>query len=329
MNTTKFSVIVPVYNAEEHLCRCLDSIVRQTYTDIEIILIDDGSTDSSGNICNEYAEKDKRILVVHKENNGVAEARNDGIKKANGDYIIFIDNDDYIEHESCEQFNKMLVLYPETEVMECGFKVIDYLKNGTILLRADKKEGGYFTGRDLLKGQLSVNAWDRGPWAHIYQRDFLLHNNLLFIKRPIDDDLYWKTRLLLIAQKCIISNFTYYTWNKYIASQSNPKTPEKKVEYRLEVMKVLEELEPIISQIEDDGLKTLFFDKLIQIYIDCIFNLKLYTRENKHLINRGLLKHKVYRKFTKLKLLVLNTFPELFHIKRRVERFFNKNIVHR
>lgn len=94
----KISVIIPVYNVEKYLKRCLDSVVNQTYKNLEIILIDDGSTDKSGNICDEYAAKDKRIIVIHKENGGLSDARNKGLDICTGDYISFIDSDDWIEN---------------------------------------------------------------------------------------------------------------------------------------------------------------------------------------------------------------------------------------
>ena len=91
------SVIVPVYNVEKYLNRCVESIMNQTYKNLQIILIDDGSNDRSGKICDEYAEKDKRIEVIHKENAGVSAARNKGLDKAKGEWITFVDADDWIE----------------------------------------------------------------------------------------------------------------------------------------------------------------------------------------------------------------------------------------
>lgn len=91
------SVIIPVYNVEKYLRRCVESVMLQTYKDIEILLIDDGSTDGSGQICDELAYKDRRIHVFHKENGGVSSARNLGIERACGDYICFVDSDDWID----------------------------------------------------------------------------------------------------------------------------------------------------------------------------------------------------------------------------------------
>lgn len=102
MNTPKISIIVPVYNVEKYLRRCLDSIVDQTFTDFELLLVDDGSTDQSGKICDEYNEKDARIKVFHKENGGVSTARNLGLDNAIGEYVSFVDSDDWVEPNYCQ-----------------------------------------------------------------------------------------------------------------------------------------------------------------------------------------------------------------------------------
>ena len=95
----KVSIIVPVYNVEKYVERCIESIIKQSYKNLEIILIDDGSKDNSGKICDEYAEKDNRIKVIHKKNGGLSDARNTGLNIADGEYICFIDSDDYIHKD--------------------------------------------------------------------------------------------------------------------------------------------------------------------------------------------------------------------------------------
>lgn len=105
MNKEKISVVVPVYNVEKYLHKCVDSIIDQTYKNLEIILVDDGATDMSGKICDEYLEKDSRIKVIHKINGGLSDARNTGMGQAQGKYIIFIDSDDYIDE------NMLMTLY--------------------------------------------------------------------------------------------------------------------------------------------------------------------------------------------------------------------------
>ena len=98
----EISVIVPVYKVEKYIHRCVDSILGQTFSDIQVILVDDGSPDTCGDICEEYARRDSRVRVIHKENGGLSDARNAGIPQADGKYIIFIDSDDFIEMDMLE-----------------------------------------------------------------------------------------------------------------------------------------------------------------------------------------------------------------------------------
>ena len=124
MNNPIVSIVIPVYNVENYLIQCLDSVVSQTYEFLEIILVNDGSTDRSGEICNKYAENDKRIKVFHLDNSGSAEARNKGLDIATGKYVMFLDSDDYLEKDGIE---KLLVL-AETKALDmvCGrYKIVD------------------------------------------------------------------------------------------------------------------------------------------------------------------------------------------------------------
>lgn len=117
------SVIVPVYNVEEYLQECINSIIKQTYKNIEIILVDDGSTDKSKTICDKYLKEDSRIKVIHQENSGVSEARNKGIEEAKGDWITFVDADDYISLDFCEKMLKK-VLESDSDCIICSYNKI-------------------------------------------------------------------------------------------------------------------------------------------------------------------------------------------------------------
>lgn len=118
------SIIIPVYNSEKYLSKCIDSVLAQTFTDYELILVDDGSTDRSAVICDDYAIKDARIKVIHKENGGVSTARNIGLINASGDYIGFIDSDDYVEPNMYTVLFELIQKH-ECDISICGFKVID------------------------------------------------------------------------------------------------------------------------------------------------------------------------------------------------------------
>ena len=127
------SVILPIYNVEPYLERAVDSIIKQTYRNIEIILVDDGSPDNCGNICDAYAKQDKRIIVIHKENGGLSDARNVGIKKASGKYITLVDSDDYVDDDYVE-FLYSLIKNSGADMSICSHTVL--YDNGTILTKA-------------------------------------------------------------------------------------------------------------------------------------------------------------------------------------------------
>lgn len=128
----KVSVIVPVYNVEKYLERCVDSLIHQTMEEIQIILVDDGSTDRSPSMCDAFAKEDERILVIHKENEGQGIARNYGLKNAVGEYVCFLDSDDFYELDTCEKLHRIL---KETNADMCcfGYQIDD--KNGNLIRR--------------------------------------------------------------------------------------------------------------------------------------------------------------------------------------------------
>ena len=163
-NTKVISVIIPVYNVEAYIRRCVDSILGQTYTNLEIILVDDGSTDSSPEICDEYAQLDSRVKVIHKENGGVSSARNRGLKESNGEYLTFVDSDDYLE-STC--FEKM---YRGMEENDVDMVVVGWKDQ-------NDKEG--FINRFINKECCRVFEQNELPsliffatvWGHLFRRE--------------------------------------------------------------------------------------------------------------------------------------------------------------
>lgn len=130
MTNPLISIIVPVYNAEKYLRSCLDSVMTQSYTNWECILIDDGSPDESGNICDQYSESDTRFIVIHKNNEGPAEARNQGLKSAKGDYITFVDSDDEMMPGTLMAYSEAVDKYGEVDVIKAGYiKFYEYSSN--------------------------------------------------------------------------------------------------------------------------------------------------------------------------------------------------------
>ena len=128
-----FSVIIPVYKVEKYISRCIESVLKQSFSDFELLLVNDGSPDKSGIICDEYAKKDQRIKVFHKENGGVSSARNIGIKNACGKYIVFIDSDDEVERNYLECMNGY-----ESDFVIAGVKEIDVHGGSHIKIKLPK-----------------------------------------------------------------------------------------------------------------------------------------------------------------------------------------------
>ncbi len=190
----QISIVVPIYNVEKYLRQCLDSIVNQTYKDLEIILVDDGSPDSCGAICDEYAAKDERIVVIHKENAGVSVARNDGIERAAGEWIMFVDPDDWLELDCCEQVLRI------TGKVDCEiiyFQREENNEDGSIAKHFPAIDSRMLSGEDLQKLQLnaladyiqSLGFESTAPWGKLYRRSFLMEYSCKFpvgIKRRQD-----------------------------------------------------------------------------------------------------------------------------------------------
>ncbi len=173
----KVSVIVPVYNVEKYLDRCINSILHQTFTDFELILVDDGSPDNCGKICDEYARKDNRVVVIHKQNAGVSAARNTGIDKACGEYIMFVDSDDYIDAKMLEG----MLSNSSADIIFCGLQYVDTNKN--IIKKCVSKEfynidRATFTNEHFLS--VRKKSIINGPCNKLLKKVIIESNNIRF-----------------------------------------------------------------------------------------------------------------------------------------------------
>lgn len=180
----KISIIVPVYNVELYLNRCINSILAQTFIDYELILIDDGSTDSSSQICDKYAEQNSKIKVIHKKNGGLASARNIGIKKSNGKYIVFCDSDDYVSPFWCENFMKY-----ESEI-QTSFVFCEFNLTGKISNSSNHKKGISHKRYSLSNFfELQANNRIGFAWNGCYSAEIIKKNKIFFPENIIVEDL--------------------------------------------------------------------------------------------------------------------------------------------
>lgn len=209
----RFSVVVPIYNVEKYLNQCVDSILSQSYTDFELILVDDGSTDSSPEICDAYAERDDRIKVVHKKNGGLSDARNTGIKIAQGEYLLFLDSDDYWGGtEVLESINAALIDNP-VEIVQFGRMKLLQGENRIVpgQPRDLARYSGVSTDRIIAllveSGKLSIQA---GYMA--LSRNFLVDNALYFKPGIKTEDLEWAIRLYLCNPSWAFLDKCFYVY---------------------------------------------------------------------------------------------------------------------
>jgi len=178
----KISIIVPIYNAEKHINKCVDSILNQTYKNFELLLINDGSPDNSGKICDDYALKDERLIVKHKQNNGVSSARNLGLKIATGEYILFVDSDDWIENRALEILANHMVTNNSDTVI---FGVIKSLVSNKRVIRSEFN--GYYKNHEInISGLLSdfayyLNSVGMQPsWMYLFKASIISKHKLVF-----------------------------------------------------------------------------------------------------------------------------------------------------
>lgn len=211
MREYKVSIIVPVYKVEQILERCILSLVKQTYRNIEIILINDGSPDSSGEICNYYSKIDSRVQVIHKENGGLSDARNWGIDKASGDYTIFVDSDDYIDENAVKLLLDFAIENELDIVCADAYRIIQSeTKKTKERLIGEYTEKNIMTGEDFLIQSIKEKKHSVAVWSRLYKTDLIKANNIYFKKNIYHEDEEWTPRVMLKARRVSYINYPFY-----------------------------------------------------------------------------------------------------------------------
>lgn len=206
-NMSLVSVVVPIYKVEKYLCRCIDSILVQTHQNLEIILVDDGSPDNCPVICDEYAKKDTRIKVIHKTNGGLSDARNVGMRAARGDYLMFVDSDDWIEKKAVEILYQLLISH-DAQIAVGGMQRVEDKTNR--ILRSD------FNGTENIVSMTQIQAmkafFENGcaAWGRLYRRS--IHSEIEFPVGEINED---EAIVLSLLERCNIvvqTNEIFYNY---------------------------------------------------------------------------------------------------------------------
>lgn len=217
------SVIVPVYNVEKYLSCCLDSIILQTYKNLEIIVVDDGSTDDSGDICDEYAKKDKRIEVIHKKNGGLSDARNAGLNVAKGEYITLIDSDDWVDNDYVEQ-QVVAIMESGADIIITSHKV-HYPKK---IIDYATSERAVYGPEEVLERILYSQGIDLSAWAKLYRAE--LFYGVKYPKGRLYEDAATTYKLIDRCKKIAINSVSTYNYRMNDKSISRCEFNPKKMD---------------------------------------------------------------------------------------------------
>ena len=266
-NTNKklVSVVVPIYNREKTVEKCIKSILNQTYKNIELVLIDDGSTDDTFSVCKSYAEKDDRIKLFQKDNGGVSSARNYGIEKATGDLLMFVDSDDTIEENTVKDYVRSLDKYDA-----------DFVSSETLILlllkKSIKKKGKLF-----LRYLSSISSYS--PWGKMYKLSVIKENDIRFdtSMKACEDAPFVREYLTFCDKLCFVKD-KYYKWNNTEQSLSK-KGYEDYCLYFAKKLDVLNNLLKSAGYSESTVNKFISYRAVHGIYIS-IAHYKTFYREN-------------------------------------------------
>ncbi|HIT06598.1 MAG TPA: glycosyltransferase [Candidatus Scybalocola faecipullorum] len=282
------SIIIPVYNVEKHLNECIDSILSQPFQDYEIILVDDGSTDSSGSICDYYKETDVRIKVFHKVNGGPSDARNQGIKLAKGEYLLFIDSDDYIERESLSTI--VSCLERQKEKIDVMFlEACKVFHDGTKMPLGDGYYAEKINGKPkemVMKHLAGLPKYPGSACTKLIRRKLIIDNNIYFEKGLLSEDIDWTIRVLIEAQHYAYnpSQYYYYRQNRYGSITNTAGL--KSVESLLYIVKKWGKKESEIDN-QDEINAFLSYEYMIALY-----NYSRLPKEDKRKVVKDLVDYK-------------------------------------
>ncbi len=280
----KISIVVPVYNVEKYLKRCIDSLIRQTYENIEIVLVNDGSKDNSGLICDALAEMDSRIRVFHKKNGGLSDARNYGIEHASGDYLCFVDSDDYI---SCDYCMKMyeIAIKEDADIVICqydrfeGERFNDSSEQKDNYIICDKHEA--LKNLYSREGELYTLAWNK-----LYKKSVI--GDIRYPVGLVNEDEFTTYKFILNSEKIVVLDSVLY----YYFRNENSITTANKYMENMDVFKALRERKKVLQECNN-------MSDIIKLHDKTFLNRIIFR--NKNLMTTNKVKYKellrTYRKY--------------------------------
>lgn len=268
------SVIVPIYNVEDYFDRCVNSLVKQTYKNLEIILVDDGATDSCPLLCDEWAQKDSRIKAIHKVNGGLSDARNAGLEIANGELIVLIDSDDWIDYCAIEKMYERM-LADDSDVVSSGVKWVT--EDGTLLKDITVLQDAVLDTHSamseiIVDGQLKQHVWNK-----LYKRELV--EDIPFEKGKYHEDVFWSYQVFGRAKKVSLMKESFYNYVQRSSSIMGAGYSKNRLD-ALEAMK--QRCDYVKKHFPD------LYDKALHTYIgSCMYHLQLaiLSKQDRDVIN--------------------------------------------
>ena len=270
-----FSIVVPVYNVEKYLKDCVDSILSQSFKDFELILVDDGSRDSSGNICDAYAKNDDRIRVIHKENGGQSTARNTGIENANGEFAVFIDSDDMFS-DTDFLYDLSNAIDENTDVVV--FRYCKYYDSGKVdSCGISLKDISSLEKSSLLKELVRRDAFFCSCWSKCVRMNILKKNNIIFDTNLSCEDMDWYYSVVSNANEFKVIDKPYV----YYRQRENSVTSSFKKKSITDYIFTLEKWSNNFKKSEDENEKYVMLSSLAKLYCNLLISYSRHTKELK------------------------------------------------
>ena len=310
----KISIIVPIYNVEKYIKKCINSLLNQTYKDIEIILVEDGSPDNCRNICDEYGAKDKRINVIHQKNEGVSAARNNGTNIATGEYIMYVDGDDYIEKTACEELVKIINKY-KADIICFNCNKIDL--NGKKIIGkvyansyTDTGNVDVLTYEQAMIDNLYRNKIRYEPWNKIYKKELV--NKVKFPLGMLAEDFATFYKFLQKSNKIVHYDRCLYNYVIREGSTMNKKDIKLYVDTYSTDKKMYLILNEICKEKEDiNELEKRYFNSLAKTYT------KLYREKDR---NYARLKKEIENNINKIDIKKLDFKEKILYLIYRINK---------
>lgn len=289
-----FSIVIPVYNVEAYLEGCLFSVLNQTYSNWEAILVDDGSPDNCPQLCDKYAERDSRIIVVHKENGGLSDARNVGIKKALGEYVLFLDSDDELTPKALELFNDYVSktnadIFVGNLINEDGSR---YTRPSELPVGIVYSGENYFLSKNGDLATASVTP--------IYRRAFLVENNIFFLKGVYHEDCEFTPRVYLAANKIVETDVEHYI--RFIREGSITTKPDQRKNLA-DILYIAKRIVAFSYNLSNSKIARMVRNTICMTYLGSFVsaNIYQYKGENKKLyIDKKLIRKNIYSRSRKM-----------------------------